>query len=113
MSSCIVGLGFRHVNTLRYSELNIIDGATGCASGATYSRRTPPEGSRRAFSVEIASGSVALRDGLVTGYLIGAPKPGWGPDVWVDSAGHAVHEAETIRISSTRGSGSALITTSG
>jgi len=48
---------------------------------------------------EGASGSV-LRDGdEVTGYLLGAPKtsPVWGPNIWVEAAGHAVREAEHIR----------------
>ena len=43
-----------------------------------------------------ASGAVAVRDGRVVGYLLGAPKPGatWGPNVWVESAGLAAEEAE-------------------
>jgi GNAT superfamily N-acetyltransferase len=46
-----------------------------------------------------ASGAVALRDGRVVGYLIGAPKSDttWGPNMWVESAGHAVDEAEDLR----------------
>ncbi|MFI5731833.1 GNAT family N-acetyltransferase [Kribbella sp. NPDC051587] len=46
-----------------------------------------------------ASGAV-LRDGdEVTGYLLGAPKksPVWGPNIWVEAAGHAVRTAEQIR----------------
>ncbi|WP_405061208.1 GNAT family N-acetyltransferase [Kribbella sp. NBC_01505] len=46
-----------------------------------------------------ASGAV-LRDGAeVTGYLLGAPKksPVWGPNIWVEAAGHAVRQAEHIR----------------
>jgi GNAT superfamily N-acetyltransferase len=50
-----------------------------------------------AFSMENASGSVAMCDGEVVGYLMGAPKPGWGPNVWVESAGQAAGEAEIIR----------------
>jgi GNAT superfamily N-acetyltransferase len=48
---------------------------------------------------EAASGAVAIRDGRVVGYLLGAPKddPTWGPNVWVESAGHAVEEAEDLR----------------
>ncbi|MFK4090053.1 GNAT family N-acetyltransferase [Kribbella sp. NPDC020789] len=48
---------------------------------------------------EGASGTV-LRDGdEVTGYLLGAPKKSsvWGPNIWVEAAGHAVREAEHIR----------------
>ncbi|MBB6627995.1 GNAT family N-acetyltransferase [Nocardioides sp. KIGAM211] len=39
-----------------------------------------------------ASGAVATRGGDVVGYLLGAakPSPTWGPNVWVESAGHAV-----------------------
>ena len=46
-----------------------------------------------------ASGSVAVRDGRVVGYLLGAPKPSptWGDNVWVESAGQAVEEAEDVR----------------
>jgi GNAT superfamily N-acetyltransferase len=46
-----------------------------------------------------ASGAVAVRDGRVVGYLLGAPKPGpvWGRNVWVESAGLAVEEAEDAR----------------
>jgi GNAT superfamily N-acetyltransferase len=46
-----------------------------------------------------ASGSVAVRDGRVVGYLLGAPKPSptWGDNVWVESAGHAVEVAEDVR----------------
>jgi ribosomal protein S18 acetylase RimI-like enzyme len=46
-----------------------------------------------------ASGAVATRNGNVVGYLIGIQKDAarWGPNVWVDPAGHAVGEAEDIR----------------
>ena len=48
---------------------------------------------------EDASGSVALRDGRVVGYILGIRKSDevWGPNVWVDPAGHAVEEAEDLR----------------
>jgi GNAT superfamily N-acetyltransferase len=48
---------------------------------------------------EGASGAVALRDGRVVGYLLGAPRsqPVWGANVWVELAGHAVEEAEDVR----------------
>jgi GNAT superfamily N-acetyltransferase len=48
---------------------------------------------------EGASGAVALRDGRVVGYLLGAPRPNpiWGDHVWVELAGHAVEEAEDLR----------------
>jgi ribosomal protein S18 acetylase RimI-like enzyme len=45
-----------------------------------------------------ASGAVALRDGRVVGYLLGAPRDdSWGPNVWVEAAGHAVEETEDAR----------------
>jgi GNAT superfamily N-acetyltransferase len=46
-----------------------------------------------------ASGAVALRDGRVTGYLVGAPRPEaiWGANLWVELAGHAVEEPEMAR----------------
>src|SRR5262249_40917377 len=50
-----------------------------------------------AFAVDNACGSVALRGGEVVGYLVGAPKSGWGPSVWVESAGQAAEEAEIVR----------------
>jgi GNAT superfamily N-acetyltransferase len=49
--------------------------------------------------IENASGAVALRDGRVVGYLLGAPRIQeiWGANVWIELAGHAVEEAETLR----------------
>jgi ribosomal protein S18 acetylase RimI-like enzyme len=50
-------------------------------------------------AAEGASGAVALREGRVVGYLLGAPRTDavWGPNVWVELAGHAVEEAEDLR----------------
>lgn len=51
-----------------------------------------------AWKTEEASGAVAIRDGAVVGYLIGARKGElWGPNVWVESAGLAVEEPEVAR----------------
>jgi ribosomal protein S18 acetylase RimI-like enzyme len=45
-----------------------------------------------------ASGAVALRDGRVAGYLLGAPRDdSWGPNIWVEAGGHAVEETEDAR----------------
>ena len=46
-----------------------------------------------------ASGAVGLRDGRVIGYVLGVRKSEatWGPNVWVEAAGHAVAEAEDVR----------------
>src|SRR3984885_9469956 len=52
-----------------------------------------------AFAQPGASGAVALQDGGIAGFLLGAPKdnPVWGPNVWVDAAGHAAAEPELVR----------------
>jgi GNAT superfamily N-acetyltransferase len=48
--------------------------------------------------IEGASGVAAVVDGDVAGYLIGVPKdPLWGPNVWVEPAGHATAHAELVR----------------
>src|SRR4051812_35997052 len=46
-----------------------------------------------------ASGAVGRRAGRVVGFLLGTPRPGdaWGANVWVEPAGHAVEEPETVR----------------
>ena len=47
---------------------------------------------------EDASGVAALRDGDVAGYLLGVPLDAvWGPNMWVESAGHAVSTPELVR----------------
>ena len=56
-----------------------------------------------AFKAEDASGAVAVRDGEVVAYVVGAPKPSplWGPNVWVEAAGLATgpsaEDAELMR----------------
>jgi GNAT superfamily N-acetyltransferase len=50
------------------------------------------------WALDGSSGAVALRDGRVVGYLLGAPRDdSWGPNIWVEVAGHAVEEAEDAR----------------
>jgi GNAT superfamily N-acetyltransferase len=45
-----------------------------------------------------ASGVVAVAAGDVVGFLIGVPKDAsWGPNVWVEPAGHAATDAELVR----------------
>ena len=47
---------------------------------------------------EGASGVVAVRDGEIAGYLVGVPlDETWGPNIWVESAGHAVAAPELVR----------------
>lgn len=52
-----------------------------------------------AMAADGASGAVALRDGAMAGFLLGAPKSDqtWGPNVWVEAAGQAVIDAEDMR----------------
>jgi GNAT superfamily N-acetyltransferase len=54
---------------------------------------------RAELEVQAADGVVGLRDGRVVAYLVGIRKPDetWGPNVWVESAGHAAMEAEDLR----------------
>jgi ribosomal protein S18 acetylase RimI-like enzyme len=51
------------------------------------------------LAMDGASGAVALDGGLMTGYLLGVRRPeaSWGPNAWVEPAGHAVTEAATVR----------------
>src|SRR5687768_10485225 len=50
------------------------------------------------WAQEGASGAVALRDGRAVGYLIGTRLADiWGPNAWIEVAGHAVEEAEIVR----------------
>jgi GNAT superfamily N-acetyltransferase len=52
-----------------------------------------------AWRAEGASGAAAFRGEQLVGYLVGAPRedPVWGPNVWVELAGHAVSEPEKVR----------------
>jgi GNAT superfamily N-acetyltransferase len=52
-----------------------------------------------AFAQPGASGAVALGDGDIAGFVLGAPKdsPVWGPNIWVDAAGQAAAEPELVR----------------
>lgn len=46
-----------------------------------------------------ATGAVASRGGAVVGYMLGTPRDSrtWGPNVWVEPAGHAVDEPDVAR----------------
>ena len=46
-----------------------------------------------------SSGAVGIRDGSVTGYVLGVRRSDstWGPNAWVEAAGHAVERAEDAR----------------
>lgn len=51
------------------------------------------------WAQEHASGTVALRDGQVVGFILGTRKDDqtWGANVWVEAAGYAVGEPELVR----------------
>jgi ribosomal protein S18 acetylase RimI-like enzyme len=51
------------------------------------------------FGADGTSGVIAIRDGRLVGYLLGALRDEnpWGPNVWVELAGHAVEEPELVR----------------
>jgi GNAT superfamily N-acetyltransferase len=48
---------------------------------------------------EGSTGRAALRDGSLVGYLVGAGRDPslWGPNMWVNAAGHAASEPEALR----------------
>jgi len=50
------------------------------------------------WSMEERSGTAAIRDGELDGYLLGAHRDeSWGSNMWVELAGHAVREPELVR----------------
>lgn len=50
------------------------------------------------WRIEGASGAAGLRGDRVVAYVLGVRKDEhWGPNVWVDPAGHAAEEAEDVR----------------
>jgi ribosomal protein S18 acetylase RimI-like enzyme len=50
------------------------------------------------WAQEHASGAVALREGVVVGFLLGTRKDDrtWGANVWVEAAGYAVDDPELV-----------------
>jgi GNAT superfamily N-acetyltransferase len=52
-----------------------------------------------AWGQEGAAGATAVRNGELVGYMIGSPKSDaiWGPNQWVENAGHAAVDPELIR----------------
>jgi GNAT superfamily N-acetyltransferase len=66
---------------------------------AEYER---PTAAREAIEQLLAaggSGAAATRGGKPVGFVLGAPRtsPFWGPNVWVEPAGHASVEPEAVR----------------
>ena len=49
-------------------------------------------------AVDGASGAAAVADGDVVGFVVGRPREDtWGPNIWIDSPGHAATQAELVR----------------
>jgi ribosomal protein S18 acetylase RimI-like enzyme len=51
------------------------------------------------WNMDERSGAVGIRDDELVGYLLGVHRAagGWGPNIWVEYAGHAVREPEVVR----------------
>jgi ribosomal protein S18 acetylase RimI-like enzyme len=51
------------------------------------------------WTKEGSNGAVALRDGRAAGYVLGSrlSDATWGPNAWIELAGHAVDESEDVR----------------
>jgi len=66
---------------------------------AAYEQPAVARAAIEELATDDASGAVAIRGGSVVGYLLGTPREGptWGPNVWIEPAGHAVSEAEVVR----------------
>ena len=64
-----------------------------------YEQVDVARGAIEELTTENASGAVATRGGEVVGYVLGTPRADltWGPNVWVEPAGHAVRIAEDVR----------------
>ena len=61
-------------------------------------------GNRGAMERDERSGAVAIRTAKLVGYLLGAQREdeSWGPNIWVEYAGHAVRSPRTCAISTQR-----------
>ena len=88
-----------------FSEDHLDDAATLLAARHRRHREAEPllgEGYDYRAEVETmlgGDGVVGIRAGRVVGYLLGTRKDDarWGPNVWVEAAGHAVEDAEDVR----------------
>jgi ribosomal protein S18 acetylase RimI-like enzyme len=100
------------LDVVPFSEEHLDDAAKLLAARQARHRETEPalperyehpsearEEIEQAWRVKGASGTAALREGRVVGYLIGTPREAktWGENVWVELAGHAVEEPENTR----------------
>jgi ribosomal protein S18 acetylase RimI-like enzyme len=95
-----------------FSDAHLEDAAALLAARHTRDRKAEPLLPKRyeasaearalleeAWRADGASGSAALRDGRLSGYMIGAPRDTevWGENVWIEHAGHAAEQAEDAR----------------
>ncbi len=57
---------------------------------ASYEQHEVARAAIEEITTETSSGSVATRGGEVVGFMVGTPRedPAWGPNVWVEPAGH-------------------------
>ena len=87
-----------------FSEEHLDGAATLLAERHRRHREAEPllgEGYDYRAEVEVlgSDGVAGIRAGRVVGYLLGTRKDDarWGPNVWVEAAGHAVEDAEDVR----------------
>lgn len=66
---------------------------------AAFEQRDAARAAIDELATDNASGTVATRGGEVVGFMLGTPRTdtSWGPNVWVEPAGHAVKVAEDVR----------------
>ena len=66
---------------------------------AAYEEPATAAAEVEALTAAGATGAVGLRAGRVTGFLLGSHRDDelWGPNVWVEPAGHALDAAEDVR----------------
>ena len=80
----------------RHAEQRLVEPALPAAFEQPAAARAAIE---ELAATDDASGAVATRGGTTVGYLLGTQRvdPTWGPNVWVEPAGHAVDEPEVVR----------------
>ena len=66
---------------------------------AEFERASVARAAIEELMADDSSGAVATRGGVAVGYLLGTPRSDatWGPNVWVELAGHASDEPEAVR----------------
>lgn len=95
---------------LRPFTIEMIDAAARLLAGRHRAQRLLEPGLSAAFEAvgacrtaiealarrDEASGAIALRDGVVAGFMVGTPRGAatWGPNMWVEAAGHAVADGQ-------------------